>query len=88
MVLGLSWSMFTKGWWMSVSATIFYIMGIFLMLRAKLFEYESPSHDSLIYTNFCLVDQFFMVRYYIYFVSKQDSFELFQTFDDQEKFLL
>ena len=54
----------------------------------KLFEYESPSHDSLRCAIFCLVDQVFIVREYVYFVSKQDSSEMFEKFDDRENLLL
>ena len=55
---------------------------------AKLFKYESPSRDSLRCTNCYLVDQLFMVGEYVYFLSKQDPSELFETFGDWEKFLL
>ena len=54
----------------------------------KRFKYEAPSNNPLRFTQGGCVDQIIVVRPYINWVTEKNSTELFQAFNDGEKFLL
>ena len=49
---------------------------------------EAPSHNPLRFTQVGCVDQILVVEPYINCVAKKNSMELFEAFNDGEKFFL
>ena len=59
-----------------------------LNVRPKIFENESPVHHPLGLTQGCSIDHILMIQEYVYFITKNNSLELFEAFHYCEKFLL
>ena len=56
--------------------------------RTKISENDSPAHQTLRFTQGCGIDHIFMIRTYVYFITKYNSVELIKALKYYDKLLI